>query len=389
MTIGLFIVFALICFVADLAARTLFDRLREKKRRHERERALAVSLQLDFTREAKSLKRVEVDRPVARILCVDDEEIVLDSFRKILVLDGYSVDTVQTGAEALGLIQTHQYDFVFTDLRMPGMDGVEVVKSVKHMRPDIDVVIITGYATVETAVECMKFGAMDYVQKPFAEDELRAFVKKILIRRGDRIERQLKPTVRITHQADAGQVRPGEFSIPGGVLISQGHCWAALSPEGVVKVGMDDLAKKLIGRVERLDPLKVGTAVKAGQPLFSVHQASRQIQFCAPVSGRVTAINQTLVGNTAKLDATPYHPQWIAAIEADNLDAEISALKIGKSAEALFQDDIGRFLEFARRVARPPTAGAPADSTLCLGAFEGLTDEQWAQAAREFFSRSA
>ena len=73
------------------------------------------------------------------------------------------------------------------------MDGLEVVKAVKHMRPDIDVVIITGFATVETAVECMKYGAMDYVQKPFTEDELLAFVKKSLIRRQDRIQKLLKP----------------------------------------------------------------------------------------------------------------------------------------------------------------------------------------------------
>ena len=115
-----------------------------RKRRAEREEALAESLRLDFTRESKTLKRVEVKDPEARILCVDDEEVILNSFRKILVLDGYSVDTVETGQEALGLIQTHDYDFVFTDLKMPAMSGTDVAKSVKHLRPDIDVVIITG-----------------------------------------------------------------------------------------------------------------------------------------------------------------------------------------------------------------------------------------------------
>ena len=61
--------------------------------------------------------------PAARILCVDDEEVILDSLRKILVLDGYNVDTVETGQEALGLVQTRDYDFVFTDLKMPSMPG--------------------------------------------------------------------------------------------------------------------------------------------------------------------------------------------------------------------------------------------------------------------------
>ena len=112
-----------------------------------------------------------------------------------MVIDGYSVDTVTNGKEALGLIQSHHYDFVFTDLKMPEMDGVEVTKAVKHLRPDIDVIIITGYASVETAVETMKYGAMDYVQKPFTEDELLAFVKKTLIKRQDKIQKQLKQNI--------------------------------------------------------------------------------------------------------------------------------------------------------------------------------------------------
>ena len=177
-------------FFLNIAARVLYDRLKDIKVQAEREKALEVSLNLDFTHESKTLKRVEVDDPKARILCVDDEEVILDSFRKILVLGGYCVDTVETGQEALGLIQKNDYDFVFTDLKMPNMSGMDVVKSVKHLCPDIDVVVITGYASVETAVDCMKYGAMDYVEKPFTEEELRIFVKHALIKRQDRIEKQ-------------------------------------------------------------------------------------------------------------------------------------------------------------------------------------------------------
>ncbi|MHC1766222.1 MAG: response regulator [Verrucomicrobiia bacterium] len=386
MTIGLLIVFALVCFVADLAARTVLERVREKRRRRDWEKALAVGLNLDFTREAKTLKRVEVDNPAARILCVDDEEIVLDSFRKILVLDGYSVDTVQTGQEALGLVQTHDYDFVFSDLRMPSMDGVELVKSVKHMRGDIDVIVITGYATIETAVECMKFGAMDYVQKPFTEEELRAFVKKSVIKRRDRIAKQLKPTIHMMHRTHPGEIRPGEFSIPAGVLISKGHCWVSLSPDGSVMVGMDDFAKKLVGRVDALELPALGTTLRAGQPMFAVRQKGRRIQFFAPVSGRVTRVNQDLSKMTSRLDETSYYNQWIGQIQGENLDAEIPALKIGRSAEALFQEDIGRFTAFLRNAAKSKLPGGTAGSALCIGALEQLNDDQWNQAAREFFA---
>ena len=384
MTIGLLFIFIIICVVVDLALRSVLQRVRDRRQRHEREQALAVSLKLDFTREAKSLKRVEVNDPVARILCVDDEAIILDSFRRILVLDGYSIDTVETGQEALGLIQARHYDFVFTDLRMPAMDGVDVVKSVKHMRPDIDVVIITGYASVETAVECMKHGAMDYVQKPFTEEELRAFVKKVLIKRNARIEQQLKPQIHITHLAEDGDIRAGEFSIPGGVLISSGHCWVSVAEDGGARIGLDDFARKVIGKIDAIEFPNVGMTVQVGQPLFAVGQGDRRVPFHAPISGRVVKVNRALEESREELAVTPYHGSWICLIEGEHLDAELPNLKIGKSAVALFQQDIERFLGFVRHEAR---GDATASDAVCVGALSRLTTEQWERAVKDFFGR--
>jgi CheY-like chemotaxis protein len=169
--------------IADLLIRHYRDKAAEAKARKEREAILTTQIRLDFAAEAKSLKRVEVPGAKARILAVDDEAVILDSFRKILVLAGYNVDTVESGPEALTLVKSRDYEFVFTDLKMPEMDGVEVVKAVKHLKPEIDVAVITGYATIETAVACMQYGAGDYVQKPFTEDELVDFVKKLEVKR--------------------------------------------------------------------------------------------------------------------------------------------------------------------------------------------------------------
>ncbi len=124
-------------------------------------------------------------------------------------------------------------------------------KAVKHLRPDIDVIIITGYATVESAVEVMKFGAMDYVQKPFTEDELLEFTKKSLFKRQDRIKKQLLPKVHISHLSGEEYFKSGEFAIPGGVFISKDHCWVGIDQDGNVKIGIDDFAKKLIGKIDR------------------------------------------------------------------------------------------------------------------------------------------
>jgi len=363
-------------------------RMTEQKQKKEREQVLQESLKLDFTSEAKTLKRAQVDNPKARILCVDDEEVILGSFRKILVLDGYSVDTVENGQEALGLIQKHHYDFVFTDLKMPMMDGVEVCKSVKHLRPDIDVIIITGYASIETAVETMKYGALDYVEKPFTEDELIAFVKKSLIKRQDRIQKQLKPKVHITHLPASDDFIQGEFSIPGGVFIAKNHTWVSMNQEGIAKVGIDDFAQKLIGKVSSLELPNLGMTIKAGQPLFTIKQGNRTVTFSSPVSGKVAQVNTLLQDNLDALEITPYERNWVCALDAENLDNEIKEMTIGKSAVTFFQDDIEKFKTmFMELLKSEKKSDEYLEDGLFIGQLGDLTDVNWNKIIAEFFIR--
>jgi len=385
----LFFILAVILFIlADILIRWIIRRATAKKMQKEREKALEVNLQLDFSHEAKSLKRIEVDNPKAKILAVDDEEVILDSFRKILVIDGYSIDTVETGQEALGLIQKHHYDFVFTDLKMPEMDGVEVCKSVKHMRPDIDVIIITGYASVETAVETMKHGAMDYVQKPFSEDELLDFANKMLIRRKDRIDRQLVPKVHITHVADADIPENVEFAIPGGVFISRGHCWASLNPDGIVSIGLDDFAKKLIGKIDAIEFPNLGMEIVKGQCLFNIKQGTHSFPFNSPLSGKVESINSVLGEDPQKLEFGSYGKNWICTLNASQLDAELKELNVGEGAVSLFDKDIKKVQEFIRKSVfdTKDEKLVPADGHLYRGEMEQLKDKELNIIIEEFFS---
>jgi CheY-like chemotaxis protein len=385
----LFIIAIVVFVIADILIRAVSRHLLKKKARAEREAALAESLNLDFTREAKSLKRVDVPNPKARILCVDDEEVILGSFRKILVLDGYAVDTVESGKQALGLIQTHNYDFVFTDLKMPEMDGVEVTKAVKHLRPDIDVIIITGYATVETAVETMKHGAMDYVQKPFTEEELLAFVKKSLLRREDRIQKMLQPHVHITHLSAVESVRANEFAIPGGVFIAPGHCWAAVEEDGAARVGIDDFAKKLLGRIDGVELPNLGMTVKRGQSLFTVRKGNRRVTFRTPLSGKIVNVKSTFANSADALEKTPYENNWICIIDTDQLDAELPELKIGNSAVAFYREDLERFRSMARKMTRTTSdadEGRRGDE-LYAGELEDFSDRDYQEVVSAFFER--
>lgn len=116
----------------------------------------------------------------SRILVVDDELSVCKSVKKILEKKGCSVDIIQRGKDALDMVGQAQYDVMVVDLKMPGMDGIEVLKNVREKHPDVLVLIVTGFATVETAVEAMKLGAFDYIAKPFSPDELSIVVDRAL-----------------------------------------------------------------------------------------------------------------------------------------------------------------------------------------------------------------
>ncbi len=379
---SLFVLLLIILIIVDVIIRLFIKKYEEAKLRKEREAVLAEVIKVDYGKEVKTLKRAEVPNPKARILCVDDEDVVLDSFRKILVLDGYSVDTVNSGPEAITLVQSHHYDFVFTDLKMPEMDGVEVTKTIKHLRPDIDVIIITGYATVESAVECMKYGAMDYVQKPFTEDELLDFTKKCLIKRQEQIKKQLKPRVHISHLPETEKIGQGEFSIPGGVFISDNHCWAAITEDGSARIGIDDFTKKIVGKIDNVEFPNLGMNIKKGQTLFSLTQKNRVIKFASPLSGQVKAINNELRENIDLLDITPYGKNWICVLDAENLESELAELKIGKSAVAFYQEEIDRYIEnFKDKVKRAN------GSEGAFSGIENLEDKDWYLVTGSFFEK--
>jgi DNA-binding NtrC family response regulator len=115
-----------------------------------------------------------------RILVVDDEEIVRESLSGWLAKDGYTLATAHDGPTALEMLREGRWSILLVDLKMPGMDGLQVLESAKQAQKDVAVVIMTAYATVETAVEAMKAGAYDYLVKPFDPEELSLMMVKIV-----------------------------------------------------------------------------------------------------------------------------------------------------------------------------------------------------------------
>jgi len=121
-----------------------------------------------------------MSRPASRILIVDDEEIVRQSLADWLEKEGYAAETAPDGVTALSMLAHGEWDLVLVDLKMPGMDGLQVLDAARQARPALAVVMITAYATVETAVKAIKLGAADYIVKPFDPEELSVLVRRLL-----------------------------------------------------------------------------------------------------------------------------------------------------------------------------------------------------------------
>ncbi|MDD2737190.1 MAG: sigma-54 dependent transcriptional regulator [Desulfuromonadaceae bacterium] len=119
----------------------------------------------------------------SRLLIVDDETVIRDGLKRILESESFIVETCSSGYSAIETMQKRDFDLIITDLKMPGMSGLEVLKTVRTLQPHIPVILITGFASVDTAVEAMKNGASDYLSKPFVPELLLEKVHNALSQR--------------------------------------------------------------------------------------------------------------------------------------------------------------------------------------------------------------
>jgi two-component system, OmpR family, phosphate regulon sensor histidine kinase PhoR len=192
--------------------------------------------------------KVEIG-PDATILVVDDEQDIRDASERILVRTGFQVLKASHGNEALNILDTDRIDIVLLDLKMPGMDGLEVLQRIRELSETTQVIVITGYATVETAIEAMKQGAYDFIPKPFEPDQLRivvnrAWEKICFIQEAQRLEQERSRTL-YDLDTEKSRIRTIIESFPSGVVVTD--------PKGHV-VLMNPAFKKLIGLDSGLKP---------------------------------------------------------------------------------------------------------------------------------------
>jgi signal transduction histidine kinase len=157
-------------------------------------------------------------------LVVDDERDIREGSKRILSRMGFTVHMASRGEEALDVLQKQEVAIVFLDLKMPGMDGMEVLKHIRERHPDVLVIVITGYATVETAIEAMKKGAYDFIPKPFEPDQMRMVVRRAeekirLTREANKLAAERKRTL-FDLDAEKSRIRTIVESLPDGVMVT-------------------------------------------------------------------------------------------------------------------------------------------------------------------------
>src|SRR5262245_28447096 len=136
---------------------------------------------------------------MSRILIIDDDDAVRATTERTLRSAGFMVQTARNGEEGLNAARGNVFDVILSDMRMPGDSGLDLLRKLRDLRVDSAFIIMTGFGTVESAVEAMKLGAVDFVQKPFFRDELlmrirSAADRRQLARQVELLERQMRPT---------------------------------------------------------------------------------------------------------------------------------------------------------------------------------------------------
>jgi len=118
-----------------------------------------------------------------KIMVIDDEPSVLESFKMILKIKDYDVDTFPEGPSALAQLKPNQYQVAFVDLKLPGMDGIQILQRIKEIDPNLEVAIVTAYATEASHANAITLGALEYLRKPFLMEEIYELVERGLRKR--------------------------------------------------------------------------------------------------------------------------------------------------------------------------------------------------------------
>lgn len=219
-----------------------------------------------------------------KILILDDDPVVTLSCKRILGAEGYSISTVDKGEEALNKLSKEDFDLLISDVKLPGMSGMEVLKEARVIKPQTDVVIITGYPTLEDAKESTRLGAQQYLEKPFTPDFMINVAKKIFDKRGW-----------ILRQAFIDEFRDSVVSLKdqeNPVIFYKEGTWARPTKDGLWEIGCDLRYWLLTGNLMYVEFIKDINKLKPGQPFARIYSSGGEGQdLHSPMNAELREVN--------------------------------------------------------------------------------------------------
>jgi len=190
--------------------------------------------------------------------------------------------------------------------------------------------------------------------------------------------KEAKPWVRI--QADALQWK---IHCPEGVFLAPGHTWSSIEPTGVVRVGMDDFARQMIGPVDAMELPKIGAKFRAGEPMLRLYKGASLANLPAPMDGEVVDVHTSLALATGAIKRDPYGEGWMVLLKPENLSQDIPRLAVADQARSYLNKEVDRFRSFLS--AYEPALAQAADGGIPLpGLAAELGPQAWDRFRREF-----
>jgi CheY-like chemotaxis protein/glycine cleavage system H lipoate-binding protein len=253
------------------------------------------------------------------ILVIDDEAVVCESFTRILSNEGYKVDTKISPQEGLDLAVSKNYNLVFLDLKMEEMDGIDLFHKLREKEPNLPVIVVTGYPSMDTALECIKLHASDYIIKPFTPDDILKLTKQIIP--------EVSP-LSIDVEGKLTEMTAFQEWQPSGKILFHETAWMQQGKDGSVRVG-GQLPNFITKNIMDLMLPKVNDITYPGLPLAGVVLSDKsRIMIPSPLSGKIIDVNYELVANPSIIKENSFDECWIARIEPADIEKDLQATQM-------------------------------------------------------------
>ena len=254
-----------------------------------------------------------------RLLVVDDEPVICQACHRVFSRQGFDVEESTDAREGLNRALEGDYSAVLLDIKMPEMDGIQFLEELREQKPDVPVMIMTGYPTIPNAASAVRLGASDYITKPFAPEGITQSIRRILARQQTTSR---KPVAAIQAPAEAIAPRTAD-------CLFLNESWLRLEIDGSACVGVVlPHSQEASVQPVRLPP--VGQIVYQGLPLAGLAMADgSSVVVPSPISGVVMSVNESLKGDPSVLLSDPCGKGWIACICTTRLEEEMPAQATG------------------------------------------------------------